>query len=140
MSSLPGLRLSNVDAVRNTMEWDRERRENPSLGSFLLPEGFRRPRPDEVLRESSVVLEAARYAVDSIAERAHGVSTPYSARGAARAGDPVILVPGFMAGDTTLLAMSRTLRRRGFRTYRSHIHANVSCTLQAAAQLEARIE
>jgi len=36
--------------------------------------------------------------------------------------------------------MSRTLRRRGFRTYRSHIHANVGCTLAAAAELETRIE
>ena len=52
----------------------------------------------------------------------------------------MILVPGFMAGDATLRAMSRTLRRRGFRTYRSHIHANVGCTLAAAAELEARIE
>jgi pimeloyl-ACP methyl ester carboxylesterase len=45
-----------------------------------------------------------------------------------------------MAGDATLHAMSRTLRRRGFRTYRSHIHANVGCTLAAAADLETRIE
>ena len=36
--------------------------------------------------------------------------------------------------------MNRTLRRRGFRTYRSHIHANVGCTLDAAADLETRIE
>jgi pimeloyl-ACP methyl ester carboxylesterase len=36
--------------------------------------------------------------------------------------------------------MSRALRRRGFRTYRSHIRANVGCTLSAAAQLESRIE
>jgi len=36
--------------------------------------------------------------------------------------------------------MNRTLRRRGFRTYRSHIHANVGCTLSAAAELETRIE
>ena len=36
--------------------------------------------------------------------------------------------------------MARTLRRRGYRTYRSHITANVGCTLNAAAGLEARIE
>ena len=45
-----------------------------------------------------------------------------------------------MAGDATLRAMNRTLRRRGFRTYRSHIRANVGCTLTAAAELESRIE
>ena len=54
--------------------------------------------------------------------------------------EPVVLVPGFMAGDGTLRLMAAALRREGFRTYRSHIHANVGCTLNAAAQLEARLE
>ena len=67
----------------------------------------------------------------------HAPTPPATAR--ARE-EPVLLVPGFMAGDDTLRAMSRTLRRRGFRTYRSHIHANVGCTLDAAAELETRIE
>ena len=39
----------------------------------------------------------------------------------------------FLAGDGSLALMSRTLRAHGFRTYRSHIHANVGCTLDAAA-------
>jgi triacylglycerol lipase len=52
----------------------------------------------------------------------------------------VVLVPGFMAGDGTLGLLAAALRRQGFRTYRSHIHANVGCTLNAAAQLEARLE
>jgi pimeloyl-ACP methyl ester carboxylesterase len=54
--------------------------------------------------------------------------------------DPVILVPGFMAGDATLLLLSRHLRRIGYRTYRSRIRANVGCTAKAAAALEQRIE
>jgi triacylglycerol lipase len=36
--------------------------------------------------------------------------------------------------------MARALRRRGYRTYRSQITANVGCTLDAAAALEARLE
>ncbi len=36
--------------------------------------------------------------------------------------------------------MSRSLRQRGFRTYRSHIHANVGCTRSAAEELETRLE
>jgi triacylglycerol lipase len=111
-----------------------------TLGSFLLPEGFHRPRTRDVLRESSVLLEAGRYAVESLDERRRRWTTSYVARGLPRHEEPVILVPGFMAGDATLHAMSRTLRRRGFRTYRSHIHANVGCTLAAAAELETRIE
>ena len=52
----------------------------------------------------------------------------------------MLLVPGFLAGDGTLRFMAGALRRQGFRTYRSHIHANVGCTLNAAAQLEGRLE
>jgi pimeloyl-ACP methyl ester carboxylesterase len=111
-----------------------------TLGSFLLPEGFKRPRPHEVLREGSVVLEAGRYAVESLDERRRRWATSYATRHEPRTEEPVILVPGFMAGDLTLGAMSRTLRRRGFRTYRSHIRANVGCTLTAVDELENRIE
>src|SRR3990170_986430 len=42
--------------------------------------------------------------------------------------------------DATLSFMARALRQQGFRTYRSHMHANVGCTLNAAAQLETRLE
>ena len=109
------------------------------LGSFLLPAGFHRPRALEVLREGSVVLEAGRCAVGSIEERRRRWVSSYAAA-EPRTDDPVILVPGFMAGDLTLRTLSRTLRGRGFRTYRSHIHANVGCTLTAADELERRIE
>jgi triacylglycerol lipase len=109
--------------------------ESP-LGSFLMPDGFRRPGVTGVLREGSVVLEAGRYAARRLVEPVR----PYADRTSARHDEPVVLVPGFMAGDASLLAMSRTLRRRGFRTYRSAIHANVGCTLDAVARLEQRIE
>jgi pimeloyl-ACP methyl ester carboxylesterase len=134
-----GLLRSSLDGVSESTRTS-SRAENSTLGSFLLPEGFHRPKPLEVLRESSVVVEAGRYAIESFDERRRRKATAYAARGLPRTGEPVILVPGFMAGDTTLRAMNRTLRRRGFRTYRSHIHANVGCTLAAAAELETRIE
>nr|WP_301539417.1 alpha/beta fold hydrolase [Nocardioides sp. zg-1308] len=60
--------------------------------------------------------------------------------GPVRSAEPVLLVPGFLAGDASLSAMSRTLRREGFRTYRADIRANVGCTIAAAAQLEERLE
>ena len=106
--------------------------DGSTLGSFLLPAGFRRPAVREVLREGSLVAEAGRYAWASCAERRHARPSSY--------GDPVLLVPGFMAGDYSLSGMARTLRRRGYRTYRSQISANIGCTLDAAADLEARIE
>ncbi len=139
MSVAPGLPARNLECVSASRATS-SRRENPTLGSFLLPEGFARPRAVEVLRERTVVVEAGRYAVFSLDERRRRWKTSYAARGVPRTEEPVLLVPGFMAGDGTLLAMSRSLRRRGFRTYRSHIRANVSCTLTAAAELESRIE
>jgi len=111
-----------------------------TLGSFLRPEGFEAPRTAAVLREGSVVSEAGRYAVRSLADRRSRRSRPYAVRTAPRRGDPVVLVPGFLAGDGTLSWMSRALRAQGFRTYRSHIHANIGCTMTAADQLEARLE
>ena len=111
-----------------------------TLASFLLPEGFTPPRAVAVLREGSLVTEAGRYALATRQARRSRRSTPYTGRPARLTADPVLLVPGFMAGDATLGFMARALRQQGFRTYRSHIHANVGCTLNAAAALESRLE
>jgi triacylglycerol lipase len=109
-----------------------------SVGSFLLPPGFVSPGLSAVIREGSLLAEAGRYAVRSVGERrGHRGWPPARTDGAS---DPVILVPGFLAGDGTLGFMARSLRRQGFRTYRSHIRANVRCTLDASAQLEGRLE
>ncbi len=139
MSAASGTPPRNVERVGPSTGTS-SREENPRLGSFLLPDGFRRPRTVAVLREGTVLLEAGRYAAGSLDERRRRWATSYATRHEPRTEEPVILVPGFMAGDATLQAMSRTLRRRGFRTYRSHIRANVGCTLAAAAELETRIE
>lgn len=109
-----------------------------SVGSFLLPPGFVSPGLSAVIREGSLVAEAGRYAVRSVGERSGHRGWP-PARTESPS-DPVILVPGFLAGDGTLGLMARSLRRQGFRTYRSHIRANVRCTLDASAQLEGRLE
>jgi triacylglycerol lipase len=108
------------------------------VGTFLHPPGFASPNLGAVLRERSLVAEAGRYAVRSAGERRAHRRRP--AAPGARFPEPVILVPGFMAGDASLRFMAGTLRRQGFRTYRSHIHANVGCTLDAAARLEGRLE
>ena len=54
--------------------------------------------------------------------------------------DPVLLVPGFMAGDPTLRAMWSFLRRQGFRTNRAQMLVNVGCTRHAVDRLERRLE
>lgn len=111
-----------------------------TLADFLLPEGFAPPAVGAVVREMSAVREAAAYAAHSRRRRREARSSPYVGGSAPRFGEPVLLVPGFMAGDGTLSLMARSLRHEGLRTYRSHIHANVGCTLSAAHQLEERLE
>ncbi|KRB77876.1 hypothetical protein ASE01_06745 [Nocardioides sp. Root190] len=111
-----------------------------TMAPWLLPDGYGRPALAALLREGSLVTEAGRLAVRRGTTRTVRRRTPYAARAAARAAEPVMLVPGFLAGDWTLTAMAADLRARGFRTYRSQIHANVGCTLNSALTLEGRLE
>jgi pimeloyl-ACP methyl ester carboxylesterase len=111
------------------------------IGAFLCPPGFAGPTGIRALaREGSAVTEAARYVRRSRQERRDRRGTPYASRVPARGSEPVVLVPGFMAGDSTLALMARHLRGAGFRTYRSTMHANVGCTQAASETLERRIE
>ncbi|GAA4809277.1 esterase/lipase family protein [Nocardioides caeni] len=111
-----------------------------TMAPFLLPDGFRRPALAALLREGSIVTEAGRYAVGQRTLRGARRRTPYAARHAERIGEPVLLIPGFLAGDWTLRLMASELRARGFRTYRSSIAANVGCTLDTALTMEGRLE
>ncbi len=129
ISHIPVLRPRNVVQMSTS-----------TLASFLLPEGYARPALVAVAREASLVTEAGRYALRSVDDGRTRRSTPYTGRGPVRAADPVLLVPGFLAGDTSLALMAAALRRQGYRTYRSTIRANIGCTLNAAAQLESRLE
>lgn len=111
------------------------------MGEFLRPEGFAGPRGLRALsREGSAVVEAARLLRRAREERRSNRLLPYVGEHARPALEPVLLVPGFMAGDSTLFAMHRVLRRQGYRTYSSQTHANVACTRETADRLEARLE
>jgi len=101
-----------------------------SVASFLTPPGFAAPTLGAMLREASVLGELAWSLVDP----------PRRDRTATRREGPVVLVPGFLAGDGTLGMLGSALRAEGFRTYRSLIRANVGCTQAAVAQLEQRLE
>jgi pimeloyl-ACP methyl ester carboxylesterase len=110
------------------------------MAPWLLPEGYGRPALAALLREGSLVTEAGRLAARRTVSLHTRRRTPYVARSAARAAEPVLLIPGFLAGDWTLRLMAAELRAQGFRTYRSHIHANIDCTLTSAVTLEGRLE
>lgn len=111
----------------------------PTLAPFLRPDGFDSLHPAAVLREGSVVTEMGRYALRRADERLRH-RAPFAGAAPLRTAEPVVLVPGFLAGDGTLSWLASSLRRDGIRTYRSHIHANVGCTVDAADQLEGTLE
>jgi triacylglycerol lipase len=114
---------------------------NSPIGSFLSPTGFAAPAGVRALaRETSTVVEAARLLRRSRTDRRARSVLPYVGSHRLPAHDPVLLIPGFMAGDPTLKAMSMFLRHQGFRTYRAQIRANVGCTRDAADRLEHRLE
>lgn len=52
---------------------------------------------------------------------------------------PVLLIPGFMAGDGSMAMLRRWLRRRGHRVSMSGIRANVDCSEQVVRRLEAQL-
>src|SRR4051795_10133172 len=53
---------------------------------------------------------------------------------------PVLLIPGFLAGDGSLSTMTRWRRAGGYHTHRAGIRANVSCSEYACDRLEKRLE
>ncbi len=113
------------------------------LGAFLCPPGYAAPSGlRAIAREVGSFAETARLvrrtARDCLPVR--GRTREVVGPGSPQALGPVVLVPGFMAGDTTLLLLSNHLRRLGYRTYRSRIRANIGCTAKAATALEERVE
>jgi pimeloyl-ACP methyl ester carboxylesterase len=111
------------------------------MAAFLCPPGYAGPRGlRAIAREGSAVTEAARFVGRSTRDRLARRDTPYATRSPQPGQAPVVLVPGFMAGDGSLGLMARHLRRIGNRTYRSTMHANVGCTQDASDSLERRIE
>jgi pimeloyl-ACP methyl ester carboxylesterase len=89
------------------------------------------PHVPPLWRESRVALEAARL-FRSPVWRGDGVP--------AGEGRPILLVPGFMAGDGSLGTMTRWLRANGYWTSRAGIRANVGCSQAACERLERRAE
>ena len=84
-----------------------------------------------IWQEARIALERAALSRDPVL-RGQGV-----ARGD---GMPVLLIPGFMAGDLTLSLMSHWLGRLGYEPCRAGIRANVDCTGHAVDRLEASLE
>src|SRR5918994_312382 len=82
-------------------------------------------------RETRIGLEAARLLRDPVWR---GVGVPPGE------GRPVLLIPGFMAGDGSLATMTKWLRANGYWTARTGIRANVGCSQHACERIEERLE
>jgi triacylglycerol lipase len=82
-------------------------------------------------RESRIGLEAAALLRHPI-HRGEGV--------AHADGQPVLLIPGFLAGDDSLGLMTRWLRRTGHHTRKAGMRSNVNCSAKAFDLLEERLE
>ena len=89
------------------------------------------PRIPPLWRESRIGLEAAALHRSPVF-RGLGLA-PGERR-------PVLLIPGFLAGDLSLGTMSGWLRRAGYCTHRTGIRANLDCSEEACDRLEARLE
>ena len=53
---------------------------------------------------------------------------------------PVLLIPGFLAGDGSLSTLTRWLRANGYCTRRAGMRVNVDCSEEACRRLEGRLE
>jgi pimeloyl-ACP methyl ester carboxylesterase len=83
------------------------------------------------LAETRWMLEASRLLVDPVFR---GGGLP---RGDGR---PVILMPGFLAGDQTLVVIATWLKRLGYRPRLCGFVANIDCSNRAAARVERRVD
>jgi triacylglycerol lipase len=82
-------------------------------------------------REGRLGLEAAALVRDPVF-RGEGVADGR--------GRPVLLIPGFLAGDRSLALMAGWLRRTGYRPSKAGMRANVDCSGAVVERLEERLE
>jgi pimeloyl-ACP methyl ester carboxylesterase len=80
-----------------------------------------------IWREGRIALEHAALRRDPVLD---GEGVP---RGD---GGPVLLVPGFLAGDPSMATMAGWLKRLGYRPCRAQMRVNVDCTARGLERLE----
>src|SRR3954468_11239175 len=89
------------------------------------------PHIPPMVLEGRVGLEAAALLRDPVW---YGTGVPHGH------GEPVLLVPGFLAGDSSLVVMREWLQRIGYTPFLSGILMNVDCSDRALRRLDARLE
>ena len=84
-----------------------------------------------IWREGRVPLEHAALRRDPVLR---GEGVPHGD------GAPVLLVPGFLAGDPSLATMAGWLKRLGYRPCRARMRVNVDCETRSLDRLEESLE
>jgi pimeloyl-ACP methyl ester carboxylesterase len=84
-----------------------------------------------IWREGRLGVEAAGLLRDPVYR---GVGVPDAQ------GQPVLLIPGFLAGDDSLGIMTRWLRKTGHHTRKAGIRSNIDCSESAVTRLAERVE
>jgi triacylglycerol lipase len=114
-----------------------------SPGKVRLSSGLGRPEPISGLmaapiplipplwREGRLGLEAAALLRSKVFR---GVDVEHAG------GQPVMLIPGFLAGDKSLALMTRWLRKTGHYTRKAGMRSNVDCSDSAYERLAERLE
>jgi triacylglycerol lipase len=103
----------------------------PARASVLAAAGLPTRWWGRPLAETRWVLELSRLLIDPV----------FAGRGVPRGGgSPVILMPGFLAGDQTLVVLAAWLYRIGYRPHVCDFIVNASCSDQAVERVERRIE
>jgi triacylglycerol lipase len=95
------------------------------------PAPFQRSSRPPLWREARIGLEAAALLRNPVF-RGDGLADGR--------GRPVLLIPGFMAGDGSLVMMAGWLKRAGYRPSRAGMRANVDCSGSIAERLELKLE
>jgi pimeloyl-ACP methyl ester carboxylesterase len=106
------------------------KRQRAALGSDVVFSPFREGMPP-IWREARLGLELTSLLRDPVFE---------GARPPVADGQPVLLLPGYMAGDDSLGMMASWLGRTGRRSHRARIGWNVGCAAQMLESLLTRLE
>jgi hypothetical protein len=84
----------------------------------------------EIFGEARLLGEYLRFRSDSITDGTHKVNQNWR---------PILLIPGFMAGDTSLYPLGARLRAQGHRVFYPGIWMNADCPAKTLQRLRKRI-
>lgn len=105
-----------------------------------LTEEFTPSEADQAAGKPHALLAAAEVPRVVMAVDAWLLAYPWLRLAPKGEGQPVLILPGLLAGDASTIALRRVLRRLGYRPYKWHLGRNVGPTAAVRAELPAAIQ